>query len=876
MKTPPKSGFETTKDGISFWFYDAAGIVSFLGPISSLERLNASEWKTDIIGGRPYRITLTQEQIDDFRRRGGVVKPEAGQPNVPPIVPHAGFQKAVDGLYYWWRQGDQISHVGPLRALEELEDGAYHLLTASGRHVIRFGPEYVDQFLTLGGVLLRKPQPAELKVPSMSSPAIAAPAGAAEHSVSAPATMIWRGEEKSVKFAGRIIPNPMTYFSRFPLEEAEASCIDATLPVGSPISEPRGALGYWPEYRRMTPHQRANYLDWLASGREAPLDDIGYAFVHFYGLERRVLVDQRDINPITIEIVRLLERYTFSGSFTGYLSRFLTYVVARTGLEKLRQEWFDHIFDNSSMQPNEDILALALAWHVTKSQPLSAKWAMRIASDHPQTSRSVVVQRVPEQFESLFAKKFQTHFGNGLMLRTSQRDRVIDYRQPASPSLLNLRHQKPDFAPPISVPNVLGLQSQFQPFVRIWEECIEELKPLSRRVSKGEAANTSDAYELLPEDLRKEIDHPDKAKWDLVVGRHITGEGQILVSIGELATLRGFDGRPKLTGKQSEAVAKTAECVGYCLEPDYRATQRAYASDDIVALFRPMDGASIRPDPRYMNAALILEMGFAVAAADGIITSEESGHIARFLENQFVLDQGETWRLKQLQAVFMQRHPSLARISKRLVKTLSAEQRDVLGRFTFAIAAANGDINPPTMKALRQAYRSIGLDVARLDTLLSELSSAPTTQVATTVNDFPTKSTAGADVVVRLDPERIRLILDETQRVAELLGDAFKDEEEDRESPSLISRNGLQGKSDVTVSGSYSTLPTRYHLFVDELIRSPTVSRAEFDNLARAHQLMPNDAMERVNEWADETLGDMLIIEGANYSIQRHLLEATK
>jgi hypothetical protein len=34
----------------------------------------------------------------------------------------------------------------------------------------------------------------------------------------------------------------------------------------------------------MTPGQRGNYLSWLASGKQGQLDDIGYAFVYFYGL----------------------------------------------------------------------------------------------------------------------------------------------------------------------------------------------------------------------------------------------------------------------------------------------------------------------------------------------------------------------------------------------------------------------------------------------------------------------------------------------------------------------------------------------------------------------------------------------------------------
>ena len=59
----------------------------------------------------------------------------------------------------------------------------------------------------------------------------------------------------------------------------------------------------------MTPGQRGNYLTWLASGKQGQLDDIGYAFVYFYGLEWRVFIDGKDVDLIIPEVVRLLCRY---------------------------------------------------------------------------------------------------------------------------------------------------------------------------------------------------------------------------------------------------------------------------------------------------------------------------------------------------------------------------------------------------------------------------------------------------------------------------------------------------------------------------------------------------------------------------------------
>ena len=162
-----------------------------------------------------------------------------------------------------------------------------------------------------------------------------------------PAEMRWHGKGEKVSAGPFVLCDPLVYLSHGRPRDTEASCIDLTLPVERPTVEPRGSLGYYPQYAAISPGQRANYIRWLASGRTASLDDIGYAFLYFYGLERRLLVEQQDLSPIVKEVVRLLETYTFSGSFDGYLSRFLSYTLARAGIGTLKDKWFEAVFDKT-------------------------------------------------------------------------------------------------------------------------------------------------------------------------------------------------------------------------------------------------------------------------------------------------------------------------------------------------------------------------------------------------------------------------------------------------------------------------------------------------------------------------------------------------
>ena len=52
------------------------------------------------------------------------------------------------------------------------------------------------------------------------------------------------------------------------------------------------------------------------------------------------------------------------------------------------------------------------------------------------------------------------------------------------------------------------------------------------------------------------------------------------VEVSKLAAIHGLERAPKLTPKQSQALAQTAEYVGLVIEPDARLTNRPYSWED--------------------------------------------------------------------------------------------------------------------------------------------------------------------------------------------------------------------------------------------------------------------------------------------------------
>jgi hypothetical protein len=96
----------------------------------------------------------------------------------------------------------------------------------------------------------------------------------------------------------------------------EPALINPELPVNVRLPDPSGRqMGYWPSYTEISPASRGGYLRWLEKGRPAGAY-IGYVFLFFYGIERRVILDastsdvaKAEVPALLWEVQRLLELY---------------------------------------------------------------------------------------------------------------------------------------------------------------------------------------------------------------------------------------------------------------------------------------------------------------------------------------------------------------------------------------------------------------------------------------------------------------------------------------------------------------------------------------------------------------------------------------
>lgn len=150
----------------------------------------------------------------------------------------------------------------------------------------------------------------------------------------------WIPAGQAVQIAGKAIPGGMLYVGKglkpvmirnYSSGTPEPALLNPALPVNFGKADyTMPGMSYWPAYAAIGPEARASYLAWLAQGRSDPQAYIGYVFLFFYGLERRILHDAQDslkaraeVPVLLQEVERLLDVYGSNHSFAGYASRLL-------------------------------------------------------------------------------------------------------------------------------------------------------------------------------------------------------------------------------------------------------------------------------------------------------------------------------------------------------------------------------------------------------------------------------------------------------------------------------------------------------------------------------------------------------------------------
>ena len=829
----------------------------------------------------------------------------------------------------------------------------------------------VGGFILLMRVFRKQPAPRTRRTPEMAG----APDGGARPSVSAraagpapakaPTLVVWHPKNSAVTVAGHGIGAGMIYVGTHePSDPGGSPCfIDPALEVARSNPDTAGAaMPYWPSYSRIQPRCRLAYLKWLASGRSDPSVGIGYVFLFFYGLERRLFVTGAnaagEIDAIAAEVERLLRIYGANRSFAGY---------ARGMIEAIATKRLLDGSGGATFMPDLDApahamplpLQVAIADRVSRREPLAFAFAVAGALGQPAETMPVdarvlnharpqLLEILKPRFEAACPLGLRLEPGKGTALRLPYRGATAGLQVDLAASARRLLPDPAGLAWTGMTKLVAAAAAELEPFAKRaahrpqWTGSLEAVSLLPREArgtaAAGPAFVASTWLRDLPRPLAR-VAFPDLA-------RHVLGE----------------DGAT-LTPRRHEKVHDALAALDFGLEP-LPGNVPAGADRAPLVLFPDPDAATPR-STAYAAAAVGAELVSTLFAADPAGRAEAEKTWLAAISKHLPVTPSERLRLTARLRWSQGSTASAGRIRKGLMNA-SLEERAIVAAAAAAAAAAGGTAARDHVKLLERVYDELELKRSDLYSALhgataqapaapARAEAAPTARpqdvasdqagrpasagepglagttslphlherpgapadepilvssgTAETVYVIPPPppqkpaeavslpSHAGddrADGLVTaaapeaapsehtersargkppsggavplaeaggLDEERLRRLRAETEKIGSLLADVFADDEAPTPPPSVTpAPGGLLG-----LDAIHSTL-------VRALARSPTWSRADFEREAGACGLLPDGALEMVNEWAYDAYGEPLIEDGDPVTVNLDLL----
>ena len=691
--------------------------------------------------------------------------------------------------------------------------------------------------------------------------------------INAPSGMTWVGSDRVIRVQEFVIHNPLTYWSN--KNYPEASCITATLKIKKLENSSSPSLPYYPQYSGLTPIQRGKYLSWLSHGRNSDLDEIGYAFIFFYGLERRAILEKQDCDTILPEVQRLLTRYPSSSSFNFYLNQFMAYIVG-SRLEKMDNSDIRKLFP--SFDNLDDYLTkVILSWHWSHKLAVHWKLCYSLSKTSAGFARTNIVKKSPELLKQLFRKKFTLQFPDGIPFSSAYEQFQLNYR-PASPTLTRTAgySKGSNIIEKLTLP-IPRLDSQpYDLLKKIWDDCIEDLKPVISQLNKTEGKITRDVYSALPNELKGEISHPELKLWHNFISARQPVDGSIILQVSDIANQIGIEKREVLTATQSRELTSTVKDFGWVLVPDQMTSGTSYRWNDAVAIV-PLVDKEKAVSENFQSAALIFEIAHGIAASDEGVSEVEENFLKTFISDQFSLNVFEIECLKGVQKVLEIQPPSLSKIGKRLSKHLVPEQKIALANFLGEIVLLDNKFVKEEQKAIKTVFKALEIDPAVSDELIKKflVGHIPDEPITVLKSGRTRKGEVIPPPVITpefsMSKEKLKQTMDDTRAVRDILASVFEQELEEivvdiepevkiPESP--VSTDTKPNEFDLPFpSETIPALDTKYLSMLYDIMKSNEMSQDDFTGLARKYNLMPRAAFDDINSWADEELGDFLLEE---------------
>lgn len=670
-----------------------------------------------------------------------------------------------------------------------------------------------------------------------------------------PARWVTPGEPTEI--AGISIPGGMIYVGgALPSSRGygdENCLVDPALLVSHTGSDRAGdTMTYWPSYSSIQPSARRAYLEWLAGGRQDPDAGIGFVFLFFYGLERRLFIDNsRAEAPLLLdEVRRLLTIYGGNGSLSGYAKRFLEAGALLTHPSPPPPH------PSPEMRNGYEVpldVRMHLGRLVAAGAPLRADDAFIWVLSLPDTYLRVPAVRCFAELHALWRPRFEARYPEGLRVREPKARLKANYRA-ASGTF--------ECAIPIGdLPDVSAIAAPLAGLREVLGACTEDLEGYSRLLGRRpEARGTTEAAALLPSELAESEFGAALRALRNALEAHFNGDQLSTMHLSELLSLLGIDAPvdAKLPTPVARQIGATLDRFDIGYEPDRRYGPNGPTADGAVVIFKASKGAYVDCDrAEYTTARTMVEVAALAAIADGVVDPSEFEAIRADLRGMVGLAVVDQVRLMAYTLALLKDPPKQQAALNRLEK-LSASERAQVIKSAMSAVLADGRVTPSEIKFLERIHKTLGLPQ---DDVYAALHRG-TVRVDEPVVVADPQWTKGVPIpaepqeaaTIMFDMSRLERVRAQTSEVSKLLAGIFV-EEDVLTSPASRPAPALPGAS------AFKGLDIAHANLLSAILATNGLEHAEYEQRARALRLLPDGAMETINEWAFDVF-DEPVLEG--------------
>jgi len=622
-------------------------------------------------------------------------------------------------------------------------------------------------------------------------------------------------------------------------------------------------MSYWPSYSEIPPTCRRAYLKWLAGGRQDPEFSIGYVFLFFYGLERRLFVEGawHEADAIASEVRRLHSVYGDNNSFNLYAGNLLEKIELRSADLRTRPALSLGVRSGYEIPAR---VRIYLGHRLADNQPLDAEDALLWTLSLPDTYPRTPVKRCFDELVALWKIRFDQKHAKGLKIKPPRKRLKLTYRSASATfdGVVDLRDTKED------LPDIAEVTAPVQSLKDLLEACTAELDPYSRLLGRRpNARGTLEAALALPEVLQSGQDAPFMMIRDWIE-ELLNDSSLAAVTVPKLFAVLGI-AMPtgnRLTAGICYQVGTVLDRMNVAFEPDRRYGSPALNADGHVVLFRSSGGAPVDPEkPTYVSARAIVDVTVLAASADGNVAAEEYETLKASLCAVPDLSDMERVRLLAYAAVMMRDGLRQQAVLNKL-KTVPKRERQRIAQAAIEAVLADGHASASEVRFLEKLYRVLGFANDDLYGALHRNAVA----VDEPVTVAPEEVAKGVPIPpsapiprggIKIDIDRLRRIQSETSAVSALLADIFVEEEASPPPPPATHAPSAFKGLDAAHAELLSAV----------LFAGGSLARNEFEEHARSLRLLSDGAIETINDWGFETFDEPILEDDDPISVADHL-----